>query len=403
MLEHGNFVRLLVARFLNVFATSMLHTVVGWEVYELTGSAFALGLIGLVQFLPNILFFLLTGLAADRLPRHRIVAGCYFVQAVAGAALYLVLTGPAPSFVMILPILFVVGASRAFSLPTGQALLPNLVPGGDFARAVAWMGSAMEAAVIVGPAVGGILLTISTGVALLTIVVIYACAAAVASMIRRDQRQFQRERPTLDTVLAGLRFIWRKQIILGAISLDLFAVLLGGAIAMLPIYASDILQVGELGLGLLRSSIAVGAIACGIWLARRPLRRHCGRKLLIAVAVFGIAIIVFGISETFWISVVALMAAGAADMVSVFVRSTLVQLATPDDMRGRVSAVSTMFIGASNELGEFESGAVAALVGVVPSVLIGGAGTIAVAIGWARLFPELLKIHRLDEESLAEL
>ena len=402
MLQHRNFTRLLVARFLNVFATSMLHTVVGWEVYELTGSAFALGLIGLVQFLPNVMFFLLTGLAADRLPRHRIVAGCYLVQALAGTALYFVLTGPEPSFTMILPILFVVGGSRAFSLPTGQALLPNLVPVADFAHAVAWMGSAIEAAVILGPAVGGLLLTIGTDVALLTIIAIYGCASTVAFLIRRDRRGPRRERPTLDTVLAGIRFIWRRKIILGAISLDLFAVLLGGAIAMLPIYARDILEVGELGLGLLRSSIAVGAIACGIYLARRPLRRHCGRKLLVAVAVFGVAIIVFGISEVFWISALALMAAGAADMISVFVRNTLVQLATPDEMRGRVSAVSTMFIGASNELGEFESGAVAALVGVVPSVLIGGVGTVAVAIGWAYLFPDLLRIDRLDRESLAE-
>jgi MFS family permease len=400
-LQHPDFIKMLAARVTNSTATNMLHVVVGWEVYRFTGDPLALGLLGLAQFLPNILFFLLTGFAADRLPRQALLATCFSIQTLAAVALLLIVGAPQPALPAILAVLFVIGTCRAFAQPTGQALIPNLVPSEHLGNAIAWASSGVQLAVIVGPALGGLALVLGSGRALGTVAVVYACAAVTAALIRNRSQQIQKKRVTPDTILAGIRFIWHRKIILGAISLDLFAVLLGGATALLPVYASDILNVGEVGLGALRSSIAVGAALCGVALTQMPISKHVGRTLLITVAAFGVAIIVFGLSKSFWLSVVALFAAGAADMVSMFIRNTLVQLATPDEMRGRVSAVSSMFIGASNELGEFESGGVAALVGVLPSVLIGGVGTVVVALLWSYLFPDLRQVDALDAESLA--
>jgi predicted MFS family arabinose efflux permease len=299
-------------------------------------------------------------------------------------------------------IIFVIGTGRTFSAPASSALVPNVVPPEHFPNAVAWSNATWELAVIIGPMIGGLLLKTGAPTVCAIVCGIYCCCIILISSLRTRVQVISKEPVRVATILAGLRYIFDRQIILGAVSLDLFAVLLGGATALLPVYAKDILESGPEGLGLLRSSLAAGAVVCGLVIIRMPVRRHAGRILLVTVGLFGAAISVFGISTSVWLSMAALFVAGAADMVSVYIRQTLIQLATPDEMRGRVSSVTSMFVGASNELGEFRAGTLAAGVGVVTSVVVGGIGTVLVAASWALLFPKLRRIDALEVKSLRD-
>ncbi len=384
------------ARVAAMMAYQMLAVAVGWQIYALTDSALALGFVGLAQFLPSIVLVLVVGHVADRYDRRNVVRVCQGVEAACAVAL------AAGSFVGWIspPVIFVtvviVGAARAFQNPAMQALLPALVPSTELPRAVASYASATQTAIIAGPALGGLLYVLGPTTVYSVCAALYAVAALLMSAIHVDHRPPRREAASFATLTAGIRFIRGKPVMLGAISLDLFAVFLGGATALLPIYARDILQTGPAGLGALRSAAAIGALATALWLARRPLGPRAGRTMSVCVAIFGAATIVFGLSTVFALSFAALLVMGAADMVSVVIRSSLVQLSTPDDMRGRVSAVNAMFIGASNQLGEFESGLTAAWFGAVPAVVLGGVGTLLVVALWQRLFPELARFDRLD-------
>jgi MFS family permease len=393
--RHRDFAYYCASRFVSALAIQMQNVAVGWRVYDLTGDPLALGLVGLAGFLPAVCLALVTGHVADRFDRRSVLMTCYAVMTLTGLGLLahtLLHSGVVwPIFLLT----FVYGSARAFANPAGQALLPNLVPVAQFRNAVAWNSSAWQTATIIGPALGGILYAFGGTVVFATSALAYAATALLAAMIAHRGAAGGREKPSWGSLLAGILFIRSRPAILGAILLDLFAVLLGGATALLPIYARDILQVGPLGLGLLRSMPAAGAVAMALLLANRPLERHAGRRMLLAVAVFGLATIVFGLSSNLYLSLACLAVLGAADMISVYVRQTLVQLETPDAMRGRVAAVNAVFIGASNELGEFESGVLAAAVGAVPAVVLGGVGTIAVAALWARWFPSLRDRDRL--------
>jgi MFS family permease len=370
----------------------MLAVAVGWHIYALTGSPFYLGLVGLAQFLPMFVLTLIAGHAADRYDRRLIIRACQFIEGAGAAVLAAGSVSGRLSAEAILGVVFVVGAARAFEYPTMQALLPNLVSIDLFPRAVAWSSSSVQTAVIVGPALGGLLYALDPGVAYFAIGLLFASAGLLVSLIRIERRRGEPGSADLRSLFAGIAFIRANPPILGAISLDLFAVLLGGATALLPVYARDILAVGPWGLGLLRSAPAFGALTMSIGLARRPLRGRVGRTMFVAVIIFGIATISFGLSTSLLPSLLSLAVLGAADVFSVVIRQSLVQMNTPDAMRGRVSAVNSMFIGTSNQLGEFESGLTAAWFGVVPAVVIGGAGTILVALIWMRLFPQLLRV-----------
>ena len=377
-------------------AHQMLAVGVGWQIYALTGSALDLGLVGLAQFVPAFALMLVAGHAADRFDRRRVLQACMAVEACAAGGLALGSYQGWVSEAAIFALVFMVGAARAFQMPAMAALLPSLVPRELFPRAIASNSIATQTAVIAGPAIGGLVYVAGPAAVYATSCALFLLTGALVQLIRLARRPPRTEKADLDSVLAGIRFIRSRPVVLGAISLDLFAVLLGGATALLPIYARDILETGPWGLGLLRSSTAVGALAMALYLARHPLRGHAGKRMFVGVAIFGIATIVFGVSRWFPLSLVALMALGAADMVSVVVRQSLVQLQTPDDMRGRVSAVNALFIGTSNQLGEFESGLTAAWFGTVPSVVIGGLGTLAVVALWMRWFPALVAVDRLD-------
>lgn len=400
--RHRDFRLVFVNRILSAMATAMIQVAIGWEIYVITSDPFMLGLVGLCLFLPNLIFFLPAGMIADRFPRRLVIVTSYCVQVVAAILLFLVFSAETPSVTLVLVIIFVIGTGRTFSAPASSALVPNVVPPEHFPNAVAWSNATWELAVIVGPMIGGLLLTTGAPTVCAIVAGIYCCCIVLISSLRTRVQIISKAPVRLGTVMAGLRYIFDRQIILGAVSLDLFAVLLGGATALLPIYAKDILQIGPEGLGLLRSSLAAGAVLCGLVIIRMPVRRHAGRILLVTVGLFGAAIAVFGFSTNVWLSMAALAVAGAADMVSVYIRQTMIQLATPDEMRGRVSSVTSMFVGASNELGEFRAGSVAAALGVVLSVVAGGVGTVLVAAAWAALFPKLRKIDALDIESLRD-
>jgi len=382
------FMRFWLARLAGVTANQMLMLAVAWHMYDITSSAWDLGLVGLFQFLPALVMTLPAGHAADRLHRGRIFAVCMLAQA--GIALLLV-AAVQEGFAtreLILAISVVLGVARAFQMPAQQALTPLLVPPELLQRAIALSSSGMQAAIICGPALGGVLYTTGPITVYVTCAVLLLIAGALTLMVRYQHRPSTLA-ASWSTVLAGVAFVWQRKLLLGATSLDLFAVLLGGATALLPIYARDILHTGPIGLGLLRAAPAVGALVMSLVLIRWPLHRHVGQRLLLAVAIFGLATVVFGLSTHFGLSLLALVVTGAADSISVVTRMTLVQLETPDEMRGRVSAVNSIFIGASNQLGEFESGATAALMGPVGSVVLGGLGTLVVAAVWRRLFPTL--------------
>jgi MFS family permease len=389
------FMQMWTARLFGTAASQMLLVAIGWHMYDLTGSAWDLGLVGLYQFVPALLLALLAGHVVDRHHRGRIVAACFAVQGLVALVLLLAVVEKHDTRGLLLGLSLVLGAVRAFQMPAQQALTPLLVPPTMLSRAMAFSSAGMQGAIIGGPALGGLLFVAGMAVVYGASVVFFALACALVLRLRYAYTPAAREPVTLSTVFAGVDFIWKRKPVLGAVSLDLFAVLLGGAVALLPIYAKDILHTGPWGLGLLRSAPAVGALVMSIALTRRPVERHIGRTLLLAIGLFGLCMVVFGISKSFVVSLVALAVSGGADMVNVVIRQTLVQLETPDAMRGRVSAVNSIFIGASNQLGEFESGATAALLGPVGSVVVGGVGTMLVALTWFKLFPSLAQRDRL--------
>ena len=386
-----------VARLFTVMATEMQSVAVGWQVYEITKRPLDLGYVGLAQFLPTILLFLVAGHAADRFNRRNIVTLCYAGLALASTLLLLLTLSGSHSVHAIYAVLVLVGVVRSFNGAAGQSMVPQLVPEEHFPNAVAWAQTVFNTATIIGPALGGLIYAIFRGPAAVygSSMVAAVVSVIAASRIRLNPAKRPREPVSLDTLFAGFRFIWQKKLVLGLISLDLFAVLLGGAVALLPVYASEILHTGPWGLGLLRSAPAVGATAMAVLLAHRPLRRHAGMTMLWCVAGFGVFTIVFGLSRNLVLSLVSLLLVGASDMVSVIIRGTLVQLSTPDSMRGRVSAVNSLFIGTSNEFGQFESGLTAHWFGTVPAVVLGGVGTLIVIGLWAWLFPELRGVDTL--------
>jgi MFS family permease len=375
----------------------MISVAVGWQIYGLTHRPLDLGLVGLAQFAPGVVLFLIAGHAADRYPRQSILRTCYSAFAVCSAVLLALTFRGISTAWPIYAVLLANGVVRAFNGPTGQAFLPQLVKPEHFPNAVTWSASFFQTATILGPMAGGLIYGFAGSPAPVyaCATVAYCIAAALLSAIRPDIVARKNSEESVGVILHGLRYIWRSKLILGCMSLDLFAVLLGGAVALLPVYSSDILHTGAWGLGVLRAAPGVGAVAVAILLAHYPLRRKAGLSMLYCVCGFGVFTIVFGLSHSLALSLIALVFTGAFDMVSVIVRSTLVQLKTPDEMRGRVSAVNMLFIGASNEVGQFESGITAQWLGAVPAVILGGAGTIAIVLAWSWLFPSLRRVDRL--------
>lgn len=400
VLRHPDFVCFLVAKLLATLAAQMQIVAVGWQIYDITRDPLDLGLIGLSQFAPFVLLILPAGHAADHWDRRRILALCYVTEVICALALlWFTIRGAAVAW-PVFAAMALLGGARAFSMPSGQALLPNLVPRESFTRAVALNSSVFQIATIVGPALGGAVYLAGPRVVYMCVATLAAFSVALLLRVRAGGRTNEvREPASWRTLLSGLHFVRSKPVVLGAISLDLFAVLLGGATALLPVFASDILRVGPGGLGLLRTAPGVGASLCALVLAFRPIARNVGRWMFGGVALFGAATVIFGVSTNFFVSLFALSVLGAADMVSVYVRHLLVQLETPDAIRGRVSAVSSVFIGASNELGDFESGLTARWWGAVRAVVVGGVATLAVTGLWIRFFPVLWKMQRFPGAS----
>ncbi len=394
--RHAHFRHYWLARICSTFGVQILSVAVGWQVYDLTRDPLDLGIIGLVQFLPALLLVLVTGAAADRLGRKRMMMASVALQAVGSTIVlwfaWTGLTSPVPVFVALAGI----GVARAFYGPAAQALVVNVVPTGDFPNAVSWNSTAWQIAHILGPVTGGLLYGIGAEVAYTASVGMSLAALMLLRKIPHPQRAEHAATIDLGYVFDGLRFIRREKVVFGAISLDLFAVLLGGAVALLPVYARDILELGPTGLGLLRAAPGIGAVLVAVWLAGHPVRDHAGRILLFVVGLFGLFTVIFGVSTIAWVSILALALIGAADMVSVVIREVLIQLWTPDALRGRVNAVNLVFLGASNELGEFRAGVMAAWIGVVPAVVFGGVGAVLVAIGWVWLFPQMRDVRALE-------
>jgi MFS family permease len=389
-----------VARFFSVAALEMQSVAVGWQIYEITHRALDLGYVGLAQFLPGIVLFLVSGHAADRFDRRKLMIACYAGFALCSGLLLATSLSHYKTVGPIYAVIVLLGVVRSFNGPVGRALLPQLVREEHFQNAVAWHSTIFQGATILGPSLGGIIYALARGpsavyAASLTSAVI---AAIATTRIRFESPPRAREPVNLKTVLAGVSYIWNHKIVLGSISLDLFAVLLGGALALLPVYAREILHIGPWGLGILRSAPAVGAAAMAILIAHQPLKSRVGVTMLWCVGAFGAFTIIFGLSRSLVVSLVALIFVGASDMVSVVIRATLVQVATPDAMRGRVNAVDMIFIGASNELGQFESGLAAHWFGTVPSVVLGGLGTLLVTGLWAWFFPALRNAESLLPE-----
>src|SRR4051812_21384288 len=375
----------------------MQSVAVGWQVFQITHRPLDLGYVGLVQFLPGVLLSLPAGHTADRFDRRGVLLTCYLLYGLCSVLLFLQARGGASSVGPIFAILLLIGITRAFSGPASQALVPQLVSEHHFGNAVAWGASVFQIATVFGPALGGLIYGWAGGAhsVYAAAAVMYITGFSFLVMMHVRTGRMEAKDVSIETLLAGFRYVWQEKIILGSISLDLFAVLLGGAVALLPVYAQDILHVGPRGLGVLRSMPALGAALMAMWLAYRPLRRRSGHAMLVAVAVFGVFTIVFGLSRSVALSLLALFVIGASDMISVVIRSTLVQIATPPAMRGRVSAVNLLFIGASNEFGQFESGITAQWLGAVPAVVLGGVGTLVVLAVWLRLFPQLRNMDRL--------
>ncbi|MDP9000516.1 MAG: MFS transporter [Myxococcota bacterium] len=397
--RHRDFNLFQAARLASVLGTQMQSVAIGWQIYAITGRPLDLGWVGLAQFLPSACLSLPAGQMADRFERRGILMTCHAATATLSVALWVIARGPTPHLAAIYTVLVGLGVARAFGGPASQSILPTLVSREHFANAIAWGSSLWQTATVLGPTLGGIVFA-ATGGAETVYAVAAGCSAGafglVAAMhpVPRDPRLAG---SAFTSLFAGVRYVWNNEIVLGAMSLDLFAVLLGGATALLPIYSRDILHLGPLALGVLRSAPAAGAAVTGIALALRPIERRAGPKMLACVALFGLATVVFGLSRHFALSLACLVVAGSADMVSVVVRSSLVQLATPDAMRGRVSAVNMVFIGANNELGEFESGLTAQWLGAVSSVVVGGVGTILVVAIWASRFRALRRVDHLND------
>lgn len=393
------FLRYWYARACASFGFQMLSVAVGWQVYQMTHRAFDLGMIGLVQFIPSLLLALPAGHVADQFERRRIAATGQVVEWIAIVLLAVGTWTQHIDELTIFGLLFVIGVAKAFEFPALQALLPGLVPPTLFPRATATATSASQAATIVGPAIGGLLYAAGAGVVYAAVAFLYLCSVLLLAGIHIHHVPPKRTPATLRTLFAGVHFIRHRPVVFGAISLDLFAVLFGGATALLPVFAHDILHTGPFGLGLLRSAPAVGALGMGIWLGRHALRRRVGTIMFASVAGFGVATIVFAVSTSFVLSFIALLVLGGLDMISMVIRSALVQLETPDEMRGRVSAVNSIFINTSNQLGEFESGVTAAWFGAVPATVIGGIGTLLVVGLWAWWFPALRRRQGLHGDA----
>ncbi|MFK0277852.1 MFS transporter [Ensifer sp. NPDC090286] len=394
--RHVGYRRYFFSRFLAYFAIQIISVAVGWQIYDLTRDPFDLGLIGLFQFLPSLVLILVTGPVADRYNRRMIMGVCMIVSTLCAAALLaLTVTGlfsPWPVYA----VLVVFGIERAFLAPASQSLAPNLVPPEDLPNAIAWNSTSWQTAMIVGPVAGGLIYALG---AVFPYAIGFGFFLASAFMVFAIPKPATRTAPSAqswETITAGFRYIKAEKVVLGAISLDLFAVLLGGAVALMPVFARDILDLGPWGLGLLRAAPGIGAVSMAIWLAAHPIRHRAGFYMFVGVALFGLGTVIFGLSATPWVSIAALVVMGAADMVSVYVRETLITLWTPDELRGRVNAVNMVFIGASNELGEFRAGMMASGFGGVFAVVFGGMGTLLVSGLWALGFPQLRKIDTLD-------
>ncbi|MBY4592116.1 MULTISPECIES: MFS transporter [Rhizobium] len=397
--RHSSYTRFFLARFLLSFSQQIVSVAVGWQMYDQTGKAIYLGLIGLVQFLPSLLLMLVTGSVADRYNRRAIAALCSLVSALCTLVLLIMTVMGTFTPLPVFAVLLIFGIERAFMSPAVQSLAPNLVPEQDLSNAIAWNSSSWQLAAITGPVIGGLLYGVSATTAYTVAVVFSILGAALLYMIPKPEQKTTGEAKSWAMILGGFSFIRAEKVVLGAISLDLFAVLLGGATALMPIFARDILTLGPWGLGLLRAAPGLGAIVMAIFLAAYPLKHRAGIYMFIGVALFGLGTIVFGISTNTEVSIAALALMGAADMVSVYVRESLIALWTPDQLRGRVNAVNMVFVGASNELGEFRAGTMASIFGAVPAVVIGGIGTLAVAAIWASSFPKLRRIDTLDAPS----
>ena len=397
--SHPDFLAFWGASAASSFGFQMLSVAVGWQVYAITGRVFDLGLVGLVQFVPSLVLALPAGHAADRHDRRRIVLVAQAVVLLAIVALAALTASARSREFGILAILFIIGIAMAFEFPAQRSMLPSLVPASVLPRAMAMTSSGDQAATIVGPALGGLLYIVGPQAVYAVAALLYLVSIVLMTRLRSVPRASQREVPTWSSVFAGIHFIRRHPDLLGVISLDLFAVLLGGVTALLPVFARDVLHAGPAELGLLRAAPAAGALLMSLWLAHRAIERRVGMTMFGAVAGFGLATLVFGLSTSLGLSLAALFALGAFDMVSVVIRSALVQLDTPDAMRGRVNGVNAVFINTSNQLGEFESGMLAAWVGAVPAVLIGGVGTLLVVGVWMALFPTLRRRRRLSAET----
>ncbi|MGO3345314.1 MAG: MFS transporter [Marinomonas sp.] len=397
LIKYPNFVHYWVGQITSSFAFQILSVGVGWQMYDLTNSPLALGLVGLSQFLPQLILTLVVGHVADRYNRRLICVCTRFIMALTVSILAFGNITDSISANMIYLCAAMLGTARAFEMPANQAILPNLVPGKILSRAMSAIASAREISVIAGPAIGGLIYLLGPTTLYVTSMSCFLISCLIMFFLQYNFSVKSKNPISLDHLLGGFSFIRGNKVILGSISLDMFAVLLGGATALLPIVAKDILHTGPWGLGLLRCAPALGALLMSIYLSRRPLKHSVGKIMFAAVALFGVATIIFGLSEQLIISMMALVLLGASDMISVVIRSTLVQLETPDDMRGRVSAANSVFIGSSNQLGEFESGVTAAWFGVVPAIIIGGIGTIAIVGIWMYLFPHLVQRNKLDK------
>ncbi len=395
--SHPGFLLFQIARFLIVSAVEMQAVAVGWQVYEITKRPLDLGYVGLAQFLPAILLFPISGHASDRFDRRNVLSACYAGYALCFGLLLALSRRSVPSIVPIYIVLVMIGIVRSFNGPASRSILPQLVPHEHFANAVAWNATIFQASTVLGPSFGGIIYAAFGGPSVVYVIAMVTAIGATLTTfrIKPEVKSRPREPLNLKTLFAGLRFIRNNKLILGAISLDLFAVMMGGAVALLPVYAREILHTGPWGLGLLRTAPGVGAALMAILLAHWPLRGNSGPKLLWAVAGFGVFTIIFGLSRSLTVSLIALVLLGASDMISVIIRATLTLLATPDEMRGRVTAVDMIFIGTSNEFGQFESGVTAQWFGTVPAVVLGGVGTLLVVTLWAWWFPDLRRAGEL--------
>jgi len=400
--RHSAFKRYFWARFLTATGTQIVATAVGFQLWTLTKDAWLLGLIGLVQFLPALILVLVTGLAADRYGRRKVMGLAILLKMLCALGiLTLSVTGQFLP-VLVLSALTLFGVARAFHTPASSSLVVNVVPRKDFANAVGWITSSWQLASIVGPAIGGVLYYLSATLAYSSAVAIFATSATLIFSLEKPNQEMETAPTNWQTLVGGFQYIWKEKIVLGAISLDLFAILLGGAVALLPIYAEDILNVGAIGNGFLRAAPGIGALVMVAILIRFPVRDHAGTILLLSVAGFGAATAVFGVSKLAWLSILALALLGAFDMVSVYIREIMIQLWTPDRVRGRVNAVNAIFLGASNELGEFRAGTMAAVYGAVFTVAAGGVAAVGIAGAWRFLFPKMSKTRKLEAPELQD-